>query len=105
MAKPDKPYPDFPLFPHASGQWAKKVRGRLHYFGKWADWETARNKYLNERDDLYAERTPSNGDGLTVRQLVNRFLTSKQRLVDSGEIQPRTFQDYYDDCERILKVF
>jgi hypothetical protein len=88
------------LFPHASGQWAKKIRGRLHYFGKWADWEAARNKYLNERDDLYAGRTPCNGDGLTVKQLVNRFLTSKQRLVDSGEIQPRTFQDYYDDCER-----
>lgn len=35
--KPAKARPNFPLFAHVTGRWAKKIRGKLHYFGKWAD--------------------------------------------------------------------
>ena len=29
----EKPSPDFPLTPHASGYWVKKIKGRTHYIG------------------------------------------------------------------------
>jgi integrase len=104
--KPKKPYPDFPLFAHATGRWAKKIRGKLHYFGAWSDPDAALAKYLDQRDDLHAGRTPRvGGDGLTLRDLLNRFLTTKQHLLDSGEITARTFADYHGTCERIGAAF
>src|SRR5688572_27062832 len=105
--KPEKPRPDFPLFPHASGQWAKTIRGRHHYFGRWADPQAALDKYLDQKDDLYAGRTPSNGDGLTVVQLVNHYLTSQQRRMESKqqEISPRHFSDCKKTCERVIRAF
>ena len=44
-AKPVKPSIDFPLFPHATGRWAKKIKGRMHYFGRWDDPEGALRAY------------------------------------------------------------
>ncbi len=99
-----KPYSDFPLYLHRTGQWTKKIRGRTIYFG--VDPDAALRKYLEQRDDLQAGRTPRvQGDGLTVRDLCNRFLTQKKSMVDSGELSPRTFGDYYATCERICDTF
>jgi integrase len=96
-----KPYPDFPLFLHATGQWGKKIRGRTYYFG--TDSSAALSKYLEQRDDLQAGRTPGlHPDGLTVRELCNRFLSAKKSLQDAGEMSPRTWSDYYYSCERLI---
>src|SRR3954454_21042763 len=101
-ARPGKPYEGFPLFAHATGRWAKKIRGKMHYFGSWADPDAALAKYLDQRDDLHAGRTPRvKADGLTVRELLNRFLTAKQRMVDTKEIASRTFEQYRDTCGRV----
>ena len=54
--RPDKPYSDFPLFAHANGRWAKKIRGRFVYFGPWSDSDDALQWYLEQRDDLHADR-------------------------------------------------
>jgi integrase len=104
--KPSKPRPDFPLFPHANGCWAKKIKGRLHYFGVWDDPDGALKKYLDTKDDLYAGRVPRPaGDACTLRDLVNRYLTHKQQLLDAGEIASRTFGAYYNACGRLVDFF
>jgi integrase len=104
--RPEKPYREFPLFPHATRRWAKKIRGKLHYFGPWADPDAALQKYLDQKDDLHAGRTPRvQGDGFTVRDLLNQFLTSKRHLLDTRELSPRTFSDYHETCERIGDAF
>lgn len=104
-SKPAKPYRDFPLFPHATRRWAKKIKGRLHYFGPWNDPDAALQRYLDQKDDLYAGRRPRSGEGLTVADLANRYLTWKRHLTDNGEMKPQSFTENYRACQLVVDVF
>ena len=93
-SKPEKPRPDFPLFAH-SGRWGKKIRGKVHYFGKWDDPEAALEKYLDQKDDLYAGRKPrSKRQGFTVKDACDHFLHARKQKVASGELSDVTWRDY-----------
>ena len=104
---PRKPSKDFPLFAHANGQWAKKVLGKLHYFGKWDNPQAAIEEWLRVKDELLAGRKPrpKGGGGLTVRDLCNGFLTAKQQQRDAGELSPRTWNDYHATAEMLIDEF
>src|SRR5919204_4857245 len=104
--KPPKPTPDFPLFPHATRRWAKKIRGQLHYFGSWDDPDGALRRYNEQKDALHAGRKPRPDPegGLTIKQLCNDFLNAKQALIVSGELSRRTWQDYKEVCDRIVST-
>ena len=107
--KQGKPHPDFPLFKHATGRWAKKVRGKLHYFGKVAtdpEGESALLLWLERKDDLLAGRTPHPAeDSLKVADLCNSFLTHKKQLLESDELARRTFDRYYSTCSFLIQNF
>jgi integrase len=104
-----KPRKDFPLFPHATGRWAKKVRGQFKYFGKVESdpkGEAALKQWLDQRDDLLAGRVPRvAGDGLTIRELINRFLTVKKSTIETREISNRHFYGLHAACELIIEHF
>lgn len=102
--KPKKPYKDFPLSPANNGQWCKKIRGTIRYFGVWGDWKKALERYKEQKDDLVAGRTPRSGDEPTIKDATNRFLTAKLLLVESGEITKRTFDEYFATCETLVKT-
>lgn len=104
--KPDKPRPDFPLYPHGNRQWAKKVRGKRHFFGTWDDPDAALQKWLDEKDDLLAGRTPrTKANELTVKELADRFLTAKLHRVRSGELSRYSYRDYVEILQRMADVF
>jgi len=110
--KPAKPYPEFPLFAHATKRWAKKIKGKLHYFGPWDDPDGALQRYLDQKDDLYAGRRPRSKEekereehGITIKDLCNRFLTMKKRLMDTEDLSPRTHQDYVITCQAVADQF
>jgi integrase len=102
--KPNKPRPDFPLFPHATGRWAKKIRGKQHYFGPWSDPDGALAKYEEQADALHAGRTPRpDPEALTVKDLANAFLNAKKAQMDAGELSPRTWDGYKGACDFLVK--
>jgi integrase len=104
-AKPKKPYPDFPLTAHPNGQWCKKIRNKLHYFGRWdedPDGEEALNLYLDQRDDLFAGRRPRvNSGGVTLGDALGQFLMSKKLREQTGELSRRSYNDYERTCDLI----
>lgn len=94
----------FPLYLHKSGHYAKKVRGKVHYFGK--DRDTALALWIEQSEDLLAGRTiRPQGEGPTVSYICNALLTAKQTLVDSGELSPRTWEGYRAASEIMTKHF
>ncbi|MGH7135683.1 MAG: tyrosine-type recombinase/integrase [Pirellulales bacterium] len=106
-SRPKKPSRDFPLFPHGSGQWAKKIRGQMHYFGSWKEdrrGENALRRYVQQRDALLVGATPT-GNEVTLRDLVNYFLTNKKLRVESGEMSQLTWINYDRTCKQLLDVF
>src|SRR5262245_1516551 len=103
-AKPERPI-DSPLFWHATGRWAKKIRGRLNYFGRGTH-DDALAQYEAVKDHLHSGRTPRDeANGLTVYQLCDKFLTAKQAQRNTGELAPRSFTEYGETCKRLTKTF
>ncbi|MSQ94593.1 MAG: site-specific integrase [Gemmataceae bacterium] len=106
--KPKKPDKTYPLFAHNNGQWCKKVRQKLHFFGVWADPQNALERWLDEKDDLLAGRVPRSrhlDDAPALRDLVNQFLTTKSALRENGELSIHTWNAYHDICERVVEAF
>ncbi len=127
--KPPKPYPAFPLTPHNSGAWMKKINGTIHYFGKWGRvvdgvltriqedgcWAKALAMYEAQKNDLYAGRRPrgkrtaggneGEADVLTVMELCNRFLTAKTRKKTTGELGLRSFVEYRQTTDMLIEAF
>jgi integrase len=109
-SRPAKPYPEFPLYAHNSGRWAKKIRGKTRFFGPWRDSHGALSRYLAEKDDLEAGREPQRqvpgvSDALTVEQMVFHFLDAKKLSVQSGELAARTWKEYESYGNRLIRVF
>jgi integrase len=104
---PKKPRKNYPLWPHPTGQWAKKINGTTYYFGRWADPDGAEEKYKRERDDLEAGRIPRDRQltGCTIKAVCDKFLEQKRRGLPTGEISQRSIDDYERTCAKITCSF
>jgi integrase len=75
--------------------WAKKIRGKMHYFGPWDDPDGALKKYLEQKDALHSGRKPRlDPEALTVKDAANAFLNAKKALLGAGELSVHTWANY-----------
>jgi len=105
-SKPSKPRRDYPLFAHRNGQWAKKVRGKLFYFGTWEDPIAAEKKWERDKEALLDGRNPDESrHGDSIGWAVNCFMDSKQLQNDRGELTKRALDDYHRVCKHVAAFF
>lgn len=102
--KPKKPYKTFPLYAHNRGYWAKKINGKLYYFGKWDDPDGANEEYERVRHDLENGKEPAErDDSLCLMDACNLFMDAKKREVESGEIKQLTWNEYQRCLKDVMK--
>ena len=81
--------------PHPQGPRLLVQKGlpELCYFGKVADdpkGKAALEKWLAEKDDLLAGRTPrASVEGVTIEDVADAFLTAKDALLQTSELSPQ----------------
>ncbi len=84
----------FPLTLHPTGQYCKKIKGKLYYFG--TDKQCAFVAYLEQAACLHTGRQPkpeSEINSLSVKTACNLYLEYQQSRVTAGEIKQRHLND------------
>ncbi len=105
QGQPEKPFPEFPLTAHKNGQWCRKIAGKVHFFGVWADPISALKKH-NDEFPYHKARVPVPGkfDGPTVKELIDSYLNHKQDEANAGIISQRWVKDLHDVCKAVVSV-
>lgn len=104
-----KPYPEFPLFPHQNGQWAKTIEGSTYYFGAVSeDYRKALKRYCEVRDSIKAGRkiprkiTGGEGFSVSVCDLMDSFLAARDKDVENGTLRKASWNEYLRTARRIV---
>jgi hypothetical protein len=114
---PALPYPEFPLRPHRNGHWYKSVWNRRtkkseqFYFGSWQDDPKGKRAMSDPEIGWLARRDPIKAgidnprvtslatEGLSLGDLMARFLVFKRDKVKAGELSLATLGDYLREIE------
>jgi integrase len=91
----------FPLTLHSTGQYCKKIKGKIYYFGK--DKKQALERYIEQAAYIHngkAIMSKTTNGNMTLRSLCNIYLQHQQAKAASVEI---TFRHYADQISCLKK--
>ena len=90
----------------ARNQWVKRIRGRLHSFGVLGDPVAALKRYQQVGPSLHAGLEPATPrlDGITLGEVCGLYLKTKLAMVETGDLERKTYSDYADAAARLMEV-
>ncbi len=94
----------FPLTLHPTGQYCKRIKGKLYYFG--VDRRKALERYLEQATYLHTgkgSKPKSTTDSLSIKTLCNLYLEHQESGVAIGEIEFHHFNDQISILRNFVK--
>ncbi|TKJ32672.1 MAG: hypothetical protein CEE38_22770 [Planctomycetes bacterium B3_Pla] len=93
----------FPLTLHPTGQYCKKIRGKIRYFG--TDKKQALESYLAQATFLHGTRSlmhKASNDKMTLMQLVGLYLQYQHARMLADNLTPRHYNEQTDSLNRLM---
>jgi len=94
----------FPLTLHKTGQYCKKIKGKLHYFG--SDRQVALRRYLEQASYLHGESRQAHAGanaGISIKTLCNLYLEYQESRVEVGELTARHYADQVESLRKLVR--
>jgi len=93
----------FPLTLHPTGQYCKKIKGKIHYFG--TDKKQALQRYLDQATYLHGSQSliqiASNGK-MTLKELADLYLRYQHSRVLAGNLTPKHHNDQIGSLGKLM---
>jgi integrase len=93
----------FPLTLHPTGQYCKKIKGKIRYFG--TDKKRALKSYLAQTTFLHGTQSLTKkapNDKMTLRKLVTLYLQYQHARVLAENITPRHYNEQTDSLNKLM---
>ena len=93
----------FPLTLHPTGQYCKKIKGKIHYFG--SDKKAALQKYLNEAARLYGlqeDVQKLQDENMTLKQLCDMYLKYQHSKLQANSLTANHYNEQIGSLKKLM---
>ena len=93
----------FPLTRHPSGQYCKKIKGKMYYFG--SDKKEALQRYLDQATYLHGHQNnvqKSTGDGMTLKQLCDMYLKYQYSKLQANDLTANHHHEQVGSLKKLI---
>ncbi|MHC4396587.1 MAG: tyrosine-type recombinase/integrase [Planctomycetota bacterium] len=93
----------FPLTLHPTGQYCKKINGKLYYFG--SDKKRALEKYLNQATWLHGSQEnvqKPNNENMTLKQLCDKYLQYQYSKLQANDLTANHYNEQVVSLKKLM---